>query len=287
MQNQLFSDRWKTDAGRLATEAVLHALRTDDWVDAIFDFTGMSRGTHAFVLKGIDLGGRTLDGLDFGQLVLSHASFVGASMVNIDLQGCDLDGADFTDANLRSGQLAGCTARGASFKNADLTGCFAMSADFTAADFSGADLTSAALSATIAVRAEFNQTIFDRTDLDLANWRDAWIAPATWNEISVTGAILPTGPRIRHIDGGSSAAFAEVAHAAASRLPVLNQLTGRELAVLAMLTKGMSNKDVAKTLSLSMHTVLAHVRHIQKKIGATESGPVVLAKIAASRSDVG
>ena len=47
---------------------------------------------------------------------------------------------------------------------------------------------------------------------------------------------------------------------------VLNQLTERELEVLKLAAKGMSNKDIARHLSLSIRTVQAHLSNVFSKM---------------------
>ena len=45
-------------------------------------------------------------------------------------------------------------------------------------------------------------------------------------------------------------------------------LTGKEHEVLKLLSKGSSNKDIAKELSISRHTVKFHISNILNKLGA-------------------
>ena len=47
-----------------------------------------------------------------------------------------------------------------------------------------------------------------------------------------------------------------------------NDLTGREREVLALLSAGMSNKEIAESLTLSVGTVRLHVSNILAKLGA-------------------
>ena len=46
-------------------------------------------------------------------------------------------------------------------------------------------------------------------------------------------------------------------------------LTPRELAVLRLIAEGLANRDIARRLSLSFHTVKNHVQNIFKKLDAT------------------
>jgi len=56
----------------------------------------------------------------------------------------------------------------------------------------------------------------------------------------------------------------------------VSELTPRELAVLALLGRGQSNKRIARELDLSEATVKVHVRHIMRKVGATNRTQVAL-----------
>jgi len=49
-----------------------------------------------------------------------------------------------------------------------------------------------------------------------------------------------------------------------------NLLTKRELEVLRLLAKGMSNPEIAESLSISHHTVKSHVTHIYDKLGVND-----------------
>jgi DNA-binding CsgD family transcriptional regulator len=44
-------------------------------------------------------------------------------------------------------------------------------------------------------------------------------------------------------------------------------LTERERAILRYVASGMSNKEIGQALSISPHTVKAHLRHILDKLG--------------------
>jgi DNA-binding NarL/FixJ family response regulator len=47
-------------------------------------------------------------------------------------------------------------------------------------------------------------------------------------------------------------------------------LSGRELEVLQLVARGLTNKDVARTLNLSQFTVRNHLNHITQKLEATD-----------------
>lgn len=48
------------------------------------------------------------------------------------------------------------------------------------------------------------------------------------------------------------------------------ELSPRELEVLALLSKGLSNREIGRVLSISEHTIKIHVRHLLDKIGACD-----------------
>ncbi len=53
-------------------------------------------------------------------------------------------------------------------------------------------------------------------------------------------------------------------------------LTAREREVLALLSRGLTNKQIAQTLFLSVRTVEAHLRHIYDKLNVTSRTEAVL-----------
>ena len=58
---------------------------------------------------------------------------------------------------------------------------------------------------------------------------------------------------------------------ASPRVPVphlVEQLTGRELEILALLATGQSNQRIARDLFISLDTVKKHVSHVLGKLGA-------------------
>jgi DNA-binding NarL/FixJ family response regulator len=46
-------------------------------------------------------------------------------------------------------------------------------------------------------------------------------------------------------------------------------LTGREVEVLRLVARGLSNKEIARSLQISPKTAGTHVEHIYSKIGAS------------------
>jgi DNA-binding CsgD family transcriptional regulator len=57
----------------------------------------------------------------------------------------------------------------------------------------------------------------------------------------------------------------------------LRPLTKRERGVAACLEQGLSNKEIAENLSISVHTVINHIRHICEKTGTSSRGAAVAA----------
>jgi len=48
----------------------------------------------------------------------------------------------------------------------------------------------------------------------------------------------------------------------------LEELTGRELEILGLITDGLFNREISERLVLSEETVKTHVRHVLAKLGA-------------------
>ena len=53
-------------------------------------------------------------------------------------------------------------------------------------------------------------------------------------------------------------------------------LTPREAEVLALITKGLSNEEIAAGAFLSINTVKTHIRHLYAKIGVTRRPQAVV-----------
>ncbi|MEV1328410.1 AAA family ATPase [Micromonospora costi] len=69
---------------------------------------------------------------------------------------------------------------------------------------------------------------------------------------------------------------AEMPSRAAESGPVEAELTGREIEVLGCLVAGMSNKQAAKALGISVRTVTVHVSNLLRKTGSSSRTEVAL-----------
>jgi DNA-binding NarL/FixJ family response regulator len=63
--------------------------------------------------------------------------------------------------------------------------------------------------------------------------------------------------------------LAAAGHRPARRRPGPAGLTAREVDVLALLARGLTNKEIAARLVISRKTVANHVEHIYTKIGVS------------------
>jgi DNA-binding NarL/FixJ family response regulator len=76
--------------------------------------------------------------------------------------------------------------------------------------------------------------------------------------------------RAGRIDGGAAEAVLSAAGHRATRRPARPAgLTSREVEVLRLLARGLSNKQIAERLVISRKTVSHHVEHIYAKTGTT------------------
>jgi len=66
--------------------------------------------------------------------------------------------------------------------------------------------------------------------------------------------------------------------------PRLAALTSREAEIAAMIASGLSNKQIAKRLSLSLATIKSHVHHILSKTGLPNRAAVAAAVVGRSGS---
>lgn len=89
--------------------------------------------------------------------------------------------------------------------------------------------------------------------------------------VAAGGTYLPAEPLLDDL----STAREEAARALATA-PAVDCLTVRERAVLRVLCRGKSNKEIARDLDLCEATVKVHLRHIMRKLGAANRTQVVL-----------
>ena len=112
--------------------------------------------------------------------------------------------------------------------------------------------------------------------------RDDYIFQAL--QAGASGFLLKTAPAeelinaVRVVAGGEAllspsvtrrviAEFARRPHAASTRTPAVNMLTGRELEVLKLLARGLSNAEIANQLVVSEATIKTHVGRVLMKLG--------------------
>jgi DNA-binding NarL/FixJ family response regulator len=82
---------------------------------------------------------------------------------------------------------------------------------------------------------------------------------------------------IRRIHAGEQVIPPEIARRLAGRL--LSNLSNRELEVLALIAKGLSNKEIASALHLVEGTVKLHVTSILSKLGVADRTQAILVAI--------
>lgn len=76
--------------------------------------------------------------------------------------------------------------------------------------------------------------------------------------------------------GGSEAAPSFAGSFPADEPPLLEELTPRELEVLALVAKGLPNKTIAQRLDISEHTVKFHVNALLGKLGVSSRTEAVV-----------
>ena len=97
-------------------------------------------------------------------------------------------------------------------------------------------------------------------------------------QAGATGYLLKDTPReaffaaVRQVAQGESVLTPVVASRlmAHMRAPAEEQLSGREIEVLTLVSQGHSNKDIAKQLHISTATVKTHLIHIYGKLGVSD-----------------
>lgn len=97
-------------------------------------------------------------------------------------------------------------------------------------------------------------------------------------EAGATGYLLKDAPpdelfrAIRAVARGESVLASAVATRLMGRMraPAEEQISGRELEVLALVARGLSNRDIARELHISTATVKTHLLHIFGKLGVDD-----------------
>ncbi|MDB4874334.1 MAG: response regulator receiver [Gemmatimonadetes bacterium] len=80
---------------------------------------------------------------------------------------------------------------------------------------------------------------------------------------------------IRAVHRGNKVIPAEVAARLAEFVPRL-QLTERELEVLGLVSKGLSNKEIARVIGRTEETVKAHLKNVFEKLGVADRTEAVM-----------
>jgi DNA-binding CsgD family transcriptional regulator len=83
--------------------------------------------------------------------------------------------------------------------------------------------------------------------------------------------------RAGRLDGDAVRAVLSAAgHPVRRRRTQVAGLTAREVEVLALLVRGLSNKEIAATLSVTPRTVATHIEHIFAKTDVTSRGAAAM-----------
>ena len=103
-------------------------------------------------------------------------------------------------------------------------------------------------------------------------------------QAGATGYLLKDTPRedffaaVRRVARGESVLTPVVASRLMARMraPAEEQLSGREIEVLTLVSQGHSNKDIAKQLHISTATIKTHLIHIYGKLGVSDRTAAVI-----------
>jgi DNA-binding NarL/FixJ family response regulator len=94
--------------------------------------------------------------------------------------------------------------------------------------------------------------------------RESWLSSnASAAQIGAALTAIAAGLYVRPREEPKSARFEEMAEPRASEL-----LSPRELEILTEISAGRSNKSIARTLGISLHTVKFHIESLLRKLGA-------------------
>jgi DNA-binding NarL/FixJ family response regulator len=85
--------------------------------------------------------------------------------------------------------------------------------------------------------------------------------------------------RAGRLDGDAvGAVLSEAGHSPRVRISRPAGLTGREVDVLRLLARGLTNRDMAERLSVSQDTIKHHIQHVYEKVGvSTRAGATLFA----------
>jgi DNA-binding CsgD family transcriptional regulator len=79
------------------------------------------------------------------------------------------------------------------------------------------------------------------------------------------------------LDGdAANAVLAAAGHRVRRRPALPGGLTRREAEILVLMARGLSNKEMAERLSVSVRTVRSHVEHVYAKIGVSARGAAAM-----------
>lgn len=120
-------------------------------------------------------------------------------------------------------------------------------------------------------------------DEDVLSWAEAGIAGYVPNTSSISEMLK----LIDQIGRGEQTCTARIAGALLRRIawsdaravgpnPALSNLTRREVQVLDLVNAGLSNKDIARHLDISVSTTKTHVHHLLNKLNVTRRANVIV-----------
>ncbi len=90
------------------------------------------------------------------------------------------------------------------------------------------------------------------------------------NEIALLRQRLAADPNVELVDRIEHAdAVISLPPAARQQEPLMESLTARELEVLALVADGLPNRDIARALDISEHTVKFHLAAVFGKLGVS------------------
>ena len=95
---------------------------------------------------------------------------------------------------------------------------------------------------------------------------NAQTLPFAPDEVKITGQVTHRHAREQHYPAEIAAGHARAS--AAADLPTTSgELSGRELEVASLATRGYTNAEIGAALQISVRTVETHKAHVMKKLG--------------------